>query len=279
MGGSLFSSSPNYDSVIDTEAIKHGYENRSNLTVVERLDLMWRRDENGNISPELQECLTTTVFAGISCFLIGGMRHSRKAYDDFMIENKHQMFRHPREAQMAVFERTQLAMFKGGGRLGIRAFIMTSMFMIGINTANVVRNDINPLDHAGVGFITGAIYRVLGGPRAMLGSGFVGSCFGLLEGSLTWVLSRVSGETVEARWRRKFEYLENTNSEFLKNRQSEAEKQIPRPKWRGDGFESNTRPEFKADPEDGEEPEPRTVITALFLRFKHLVFGTNIFDD
>ena len=37
-------------------------------------------------------------------------------------------------------------------------------------SAHTIRNYINPLDHAASGFVFGATYRLIGGPKAMLGN-------------------------------------------------------------------------------------------------------------
>ena len=49
-----------------------------------------------------QECTNIAVSAGLFGFVIGGFSRSRKAFDLFVAENKHEMFRHPREAQVLI---------------------------------------------------------------------------------------------------------------------------------------------------------------------------------
>ena len=67
--------------------------------------------------------------------------------------------------QLAVADRVFIAMFQGGTRLAVRCGAVATLFSLGIATANVVRNYIQPLDHAGIGFTVGALYRTMGGPR------------------------------------------------------------------------------------------------------------------
>ena len=45
--------------------------------------------------------------------------------------------------------------------------ISFSMFF---QSAHTIRNYINPIDHAASGFVFGATYRLIGGPKAMLGN-------------------------------------------------------------------------------------------------------------
>ena len=43
-----------FDRPYDPEELKRSYNDRESLTWKDRLDLMWRRDEFDNFSPELQ---------------------------------------------------------------------------------------------------------------------------------------------------------------------------------------------------------------------------------
>ena len=38
--------------------------------------------------------------------------------------------------------------------------------------AHTIRNSINPVDHMAAGFVLGAVFRTMGGPKAMLGKLF-----------------------------------------------------------------------------------------------------------
>ena len=80
-----------------------------------------------------------------------------------------------------------------------RSALVSGLFCVSVTTSNVVRNYVQPLDHAAIGFGVGALYRTLMGPRAMLGAGAVGATLGLTEGCLTWAMLKLSGETVEQR--------------------------------------------------------------------------------
>merc|ERR1719312_132304 len=71
------------------------------------------------------------------------------------------------------------------------------------------RNYINPLDHALAGGVMGAVYRFNGGPKGMVGGGFVGSLLGLQGGIAFWLLQYATGETVEERWQREFDHTQN----------------------------------------------------------------------
>ena len=80
------------------------------------------------------------------------------------------MFKHPREAQAILQEQVTYHIMKGGIRMGIKLGIVVTFYVTACQSAHTIRNYINPLDHAASGFILGAAYRIIGGPKAMLGN-------------------------------------------------------------------------------------------------------------
>jgi hypothetical protein len=61
----------------------------------------------------------------------------------------------------------------------------------------------------------------------MVGAGAIGSIIGLQAGLLFWLLQRLSGETVEARWAREFAYSLNRQAlEAAKLKDKDARKEL-----------------------------------------------------
>ena len=60
------------------------------------------------------------------------------------------------------------------GMTSIKFFVFVHHYIISFSmyfqSAHTIRNYINPIDHAASGFVFGATYRLIGGPKAMLGS-------------------------------------------------------------------------------------------------------------
>ena len=54
----------------------------------------------------------------------------------------------------------------------------------------------------------GAVYRFNMGPKGMVGAGALGSLCGLTSGVIVWIAQKMSGETVEDRWRKEFFLIE-----------------------------------------------------------------------
>ena len=54
----------------------------------------------------------------------------------------------------------------------------------------------------------GAVYRFNMGPRGMIGAGTLGGVCGLTTGIIVWCAQKLSGESVEDRWRKEFFFIE-----------------------------------------------------------------------
>jgi frataxin-like iron-binding protein CyaY len=70
------------------------------------------------------------------------------------------------------------------------------------------------------GMAMGSVYKLYSGPKAMISGGAVGGVLGFTGGVSMWLLQKLSGETVEQRWLREFEHLNN----LQKARDAEVEK-------------------------------------------------------
>lgn len=185
------------------------YEDRTASTWRERLSYMWRPDEYGNLSPELQFVYETSFGSFLVAALFGSYTESAKIYRIFLEQNKYTMFQHPREAQRALQDRVVLAMLQGGWRAGWRLGLLTLIFTSTCQSLTVVRNYINPLDYALGGVAAGAIYRFNMGPKGMVGAGLAGGIYGLGAGVLVAGIQLVSGETVAERWSHEFRAMED----------------------------------------------------------------------
>ena len=64
--------------------------------------LMWRTDPHGNRSPEMEFCLMSTKMSALFGVVLGAVVNSKETFQKFMTENKHEMFKHPFEAQRAL---------------------------------------------------------------------------------------------------------------------------------------------------------------------------------
>ena len=74
--------------------------------------LMWRRDEFDTFSPELDQVYQSTIAATVLGGIAGMYNESRQATQNFLEKNKYEMFKHPKEAQLALQDRAHIAYIK-----------------------------------------------------------------------------------------------------------------------------------------------------------------------
>jgi len=205
----------------EKEEKKTYYENRSNSSWRDRLGYMWRTDEYGRYSPELEFVKEGTLLSFLVGAGWGAWQETNKIHRIFLEQNKYTMFQHPREAQRALQDRIVLAMIQGGWRAGWRMGVLTFTMTSVCQSLTVIRNYVNPLDYGLGGAAMGAVYRFHMGPRGMLGAGIGGAFLGLGAGVMVWSLQTLSGETVAERWNREFLVMEETKrlkEEILANK-------------------------------------------------------------
>lgn len=113
----LAASSSRFDKTVDQVVdFERAYGNRDALTLGDRFGLMWRFDDYGNPSPELSFVKNSTFLAFLTGLVWGGYSDSKETRKKFMVENKHEMFKHPFEAQAAMVDRMGISFMKGGWR-------------------------------------------------------------------------------------------------------------------------------------------------------------------
>jgi len=229
----LFSPKPEDDGhdVVDlskqNEQLDQMYEDRSNLTWSQRLSLMWRRDSYGNLSPELEQVSQCTVASVVIGGIIGSYLDSQRDMKIFLERNKHEMFRHPREAQSALREKLMLSYMRGFARVGSRTGLMTFLYVSVAQSLAAIRNYINPLDHAIGGASMGMVFKMNMGLKGMAAGGIVGGLLGLQGGCAWWLMYFISGDSVEQRWRREYLYLQNIyKQKDEENKASDLRKEI-----------------------------------------------------
>jgi len=198
----------------EKEELDKMYNDRSQLTWSQRLSMMWRKDEDGNSSPELMQVYRSVMVATVTGGIYGSYAGSQRLVKTFLERNKYEMFKHPFEAQKALREKYMIVSMKGFARWGFKMGALTGIYMCIAQSLTAIRNYVNPLDHAAAGVTMGAIYRFNMGPKGMLSAGILGGILGLQGGCCWWLAQKVSGETVEQRW--KNEYLQITRLQEIK---------------------------------------------------------------
>jgi len=205
---------------VDPKVVEEYYKgDREGYNWRTRLKMMWRVDEWGLLSPELDNVKWTTQIGFFSGAAYGAFHESAKVQRMFLEQNKYTMFQHPREAQRAMQDRVALAVFQGGWRAGWRMGLLGFTFSAVAQSLTAIRNYVNPLDYAVAGGVMGAVYKVGMGPKGMIGAGVGGALLGLQGGVLVWGLQKLTGITVAERWH--IDYLKQQEQN-----QEEASKKV-----------------------------------------------------
>merc|ERR1719370_1837901 len=110
---------------VDPKVVEEYYKgDREGYNWRTRLKMMWRVDEWGLLSPELDNVKWTTQIGFFSGAAYGAFHESAKVQRIFLEQNKYTMFQHPREAQRAMQDRVALQCSKVvGGRAGGWVFL------------------------------------------------------------------------------------------------------------------------------------------------------------
>lgn len=185
--------------------LSDAYQNRVDLTWRERLGLMWRLDQYGQVSPELELVMSTTMTVGLVTGVVGGVFKSMESYKEYRLRNQHEMFRSPFEAQRQMQDTVTFTQMRWFVRYSLKFGLMTFVFTAVALSLTAIRNKVNPLDHAVAGGVVGAGCVFLEGPKAMLGMGVCGAIVGLIAGVGLYVVHWLSGESIEERWNRRYQ--------------------------------------------------------------------------
>jgi len=199
---------------VDSKVVEEYYKgDREGYNWRTRLKMMWRVDEWGTPSPELDNVKWTTEIGFFGGMAYGAFHESAKVQRIFLEQNKYTMFQHPREAQKAMQDRVVLACFQGGWRAGWRMGLLGFTFSAVAQSLTAIRNYVNPLDYAVAGGVMGAVYKVGMGPKGMIGAGVGGALLGLQGGVVVWGLQKLSGITVAERWHMDYLKQQEQNKE------------------------------------------------------------------
>ena len=106
---------------------------------------------------------------------------AKEVLERFKVDNKHEMFKSPREAQYLARKEMGLHGAAAGLRAAARYGFMAFGFTFTTQVMNLYWNDIRISGHAACGFVLGSCYKFVSGPKAMLSAGLLGSVMGSIH--------------------------------------------------------------------------------------------------
>ncbi|KAK5644505.1 hypothetical protein RI129_005805 [Pyrocoelia pectoralis] len=206
----------------------------ADLTVVEnetgweRLNYLFRKDEFGRLTPELQSMISVSCTSCLIGMLYGGMTHTRETYIDFIKNNQATTFTSHLEAKKKLQDRMTLSFAKGAFKWGWRLTFFSTTYIIVSTLYSTYRGKNGILEHTLAGTVAGSLYKFKLGPTATVVGGIVGGFLGSGAGIVTSYLLRLTGMTMQEVRYWNYKWLKVRQDKFDEEFKKHIEKdQIP----------------------------------------------------
>ncbi|XP_064081084.1 RPII140-upstream gene protein-like [Macrobrachium nipponense] len=193
----LFDNSDKIDTNVETVRRAQLSQDRNSETGKDRLRQMFKKDDFGDLSPELQ-MVTQGAMMGLFCgSILGGSIHSRESYLKFMESNQATVFHNHIDAKKRLQDKVFIGFFRGAWMWGWRLGLFTGSLVFITTTISVYRGKSSILEYITAGTLTGMVYKFKSGPKAMIAGGAVGGFLGTIAGSISLALMYVTGTSME----------------------------------------------------------------------------------
>jgi len=154
-------------------------------------------DEYGKLSNGLNSILQTTFITGFFGACYGGFLQSREAYLNFIERNHGTKFTDQYDAKKKLQDFVTVNFAKGAVHWGWRLALFSGLYVTSVTVMSAYDGENKILHFVGSGLIAGGVYRMNMGLRGMIAGGTLGSLIGLLAGSVTLLILRLSGSTLD----------------------------------------------------------------------------------
>lgn len=167
------------------------------LTGMERVSNIFKVNEFGLISPELNMISQAAAFSAFAGVIYGGFMNTRSTYTDFVRNNQAVIYQNHLDAKRKLQDTFTKQYAAGAFKWGWRLCYFTTTY-VGISTCiSTYRNKNGILDHSIAGLVTGFSYKLSMGPRAWLVGAGLGCVLGTFAGSITVLLLKLAGVSMQ----------------------------------------------------------------------------------
>ncbi|KAL1453990.1 hypothetical protein WDU94_010290 [Cyamophila willieti] len=160
-------------------------------TGYERVVAIFQLDEFGSPSKEMVTSYNTGLFSGFVGGCIGGLKEMQVKYHDFVTKMNSEMFQSHTEAKHELTKLLGATFAKSFVRWGIRLTFFTTLYTLTTNVLSSYNDAVAIWNFTASGLLTGAIYRIPLGLRAMIVAGSVGGFLGTIAGCSCVILLNV----------------------------------------------------------------------------------------
>lgn len=168
-----------------------------NETGWERVKQLFRKDDFGRLTPELQSVLTVGCSSLVVGIIYGGMTNMRETYISFIKNNQATAFTSHFEAKKLLQDRMTLSFAKGAFKWGWRLAVFSTTYVFVTTVYSTYRGKNGVLEHTVAGTVAGSLYKFKLGPTAMAVGGIVGGSLGSVGGIVTSYLLSLTGMSMQ----------------------------------------------------------------------------------
>ncbi|XP_055905640.1 RPII140-upstream gene protein [Eupeodes corollae] len=169
----------------------------SKETGLDRIKEMFKVDEFGSISPELNAVYQAGFVGFLFGGIYGGFINSRTAYEDFMNNNQASAFKSHLDAKRKLQNEFTVSFAKGAFKWGWRVSLFTTSYFGIITLISVYREKSSIYEYLAAGGITGGLYKMNMGLKGMTAGGIIGAAFGGIAGLASLGVLKLSGTSME----------------------------------------------------------------------------------
>lgn len=163
----------------------------------ERLLKVFKTDEFGRMSNELNAIYQAGFLGMFSGACYGGFLYSRTAYFDFMDRNQATAFKNHLDAKKKLQDSVTSSFAKGAFRFGWRLGLFTTSCVAITTLISVYRGESSIIEYTVAGAFTGTVYKFNLGLRGMTAGLLIGGLLGTVAGSVSLLILRSTGMTME----------------------------------------------------------------------------------
>ncbi|XP_068222763.1 RPII140-upstream gene protein [Palaemon carinicauda] len=198
MGFNVYRLLENSDSIDkNIETVRKAELNKEEETGMDRLRIMFKKDEYGDISPELQMVIQGVTMGLFFGTMIGGSIYSRESYLRFIETNQATTFYGHVDAKKRLQDKVFVGFFRGAWKWGWRLSLFTGSMIFVTTTISVYRGKSSLLEYIAGGAVSGSMYKFKSGPKATIAGGAVGGILGAVAGSLSLAIMYLTGTSME----------------------------------------------------------------------------------
>ncbi|EZA51339.1 RPII140-upstream gene protein [Ooceraea biroi] len=163
----------------------------------DRVKKIFRRDEYGTLTKELQSIVSVTLSGSVCGMIIGGLRTTQRTVDNFIASNEATRFDNHLHAKNSLHQKVLENFISKGGGLGIKLGFFCFMFSFITTCTTAYRGKLSIENYILGASVTGLLFRVNMGIRGALVGATLGGTLGAVCGIVSMLILSLSGVSID----------------------------------------------------------------------------------